>query len=516
MKIIVLNIILLISFYHSFYGQESQLNKEIKCQVIDVISQAPIIFATIRFKNSDNGLVADENGNFRLPYKYKKLQRVILVSSIGYKSLEISTSVLKDLELNIIKLMPKVEKLDEITLTINNKTSGEYISPKKIINRAINSIKSNFPTTSHSYIGYYRDYQLLNNKYFNLNESIIEVFDAGFQTNKLKYKDNQTLLYKYINNKNFAVDSMMTVAYDNKKHKFIKDASISPLGGNELNILNIHNPIRNYNKKSFSFIYIFKDNFLYNHEFRLKEKVFLDNIPIYKIAFFAKKNITGIKNSAKGIIYISSENYSIYKIEYNGYKNNSEKPFYSLKLEYLPKNGKMYLNYISFNNRFQIRDKNNFKIDDLSFDKVENAFYVTFSNEINKTSAMNLNNFKFIYNNRKLKINKINFISGNNIKISLINGTIPNINEFNEASMQNLKYKIKNITDIANRKLNRSTTITINQFRELFVQEVFPSKQLPSDVILVDKTMPLSKSEKNNFGEKEKYWINSPLKIIKN
>ena len=66
-----------------------------------------------------------------------------------------------------------------------------------------------------------------------------------------------------------------------------------------------------------------------------------------------------------------------------------------------------------------------------------------------------------------------------------------------------------------NRKLDKKSTIKINQFRELFVQEVFPVKQLPSDIIAVEKNKPLSYATLNNFSNNDKYWINTPLKKYK-
>ena len=62
--------------------------------------------------------------------------------------------------------------------TTKGTTKKEYENVREIVGKAISKMRANFPTRPHSYIGYYRDYQLLQSKYFNLNEGIIEVFDS--------------------------------------------------------------------------------------------------------------------------------------------------------------------------------------------------------------------------------------------------------------------------------------------------------------------------------------------------
>lgn len=496
----------------------AQKEKEITGQIIDEITQEGIVFATLKIKGQNNGVVADEKGYFRLPYKYKTTNNVLVISSIGYRSLEIPINTLKDNMLNVLGLESKTESLDGVVIQGTKKKIKNYIPPRLIVDKAIKSIPSNYPQTSHSYIAYYRDYQLLKNKYFNLNESIMEVFDAGFHTNALLYKDNQTALFNFKANLDFPKDSILASAYSEDGSKFIEGATIDAIGGNELSILNVHNAIRNYAKKSFSFVNVFKDNFVSNHEFRLEKKVYLDDIPLYQIKFFAKEDVTGVKNSADGVIYIDYNTYAIHKLEYYGYKANDLIPFYSVKIEYKPLGNKMYLNYISFNNRFDVRSEDDFKVNDVTFDKTDNSFYITFNNKINLNTIKNKKNFRFIYKRKKLKISKIIPTSDKVLKITLIKGTLPSGDVFNKESMKDLVYKIKRVEDAVGRKLGKVTKTQANQFREIFVQEVFENREKPSweDIIFVNKNDILLKSMINENNESlNKYWVNSPLKKTK-
>ncbi|OUR92232.1 hypothetical protein A9Q87_07060 [Flavobacteriales bacterium 34_180_T64] len=492
-------------------------DKDILCQVLDKSTQQPIVFATVSIKDRNNGVIADEDGYFRLPYTYKQQKDVLIISSIGYESKILEVTSLLDGEINIIKLKPKLEALNAITIVTNKRSRKKnFIPARKIVAKAISNMRLNYPTNSHSYIAYYRDYQLLDKSYVNLNEGILEVFDAGFQTSKIFDSSNQTALYSYASNIDFPQDSVLSMSYNQKSSKYIKDATISPLGGNELSILNVHNPIRNNANNSFSFVYRFKDDFLYNHKFRIIRKMYLDDIPIYEIKFSAIDEIAGVKNSAEGTIYIAYDSFAIHKFEYNAFGLSKKDPLYSVRLEYVSKRNKMYLNYISFNNRFQVKNVHSFKIEDVSFDASENAFYVRFNNEINQNSELNPKDFRFIFRKRKLKISDVVLTDAKTVKIALIQGAIPENVNIDDRFIKDLKYKIKNIKDVASRPLGRVSELEVNQFRELFIQEVFENKPLPNNLRFVNKKTNLKKSVINKSEDISTYWLNIPLKTTKN
>jgi hypothetical protein len=497
----------------------AEVDKEIICQVLDQSDKLPVVFATVSIKDKNNGVIADENGYFRLPYKYKTQNDVLIISSIGYESKTIDARNLLDNLPNVIYLNPKIEALNTVTITTTKGTpKKDYESVREIVGKAISNMRANFPTQPHSYIGYYRDYQLLQNRYFNLNEGIIEVFDEGFHTNKLLFKNNQAAFYQFKQNSKFPKDTLLTQEYDNQKYKYIKDATISSIGGNELSILSVHNAIRNYEYHSFSFVHTMKDDFLNNHEFRIAQKLYLDDTLLYEIKFFAIEEVTGVKNTADGTIYIAADNYAIHKLECFGYNVGDPEPFFSVKIEYKPKDDRMFLNYISFNNKFKVKSRDDFQIDDVSFDQNDNAFYLRFNNTVDKRTIENSRHFRFIYKRKKLKINTVTLDDSKTVKISLINGAIPSSDAITAETMKELTYKIKNVTDISGRDLNKKTFIRVNQFRELFVQEVFTDKDLPDDLYFINKSEKLSESliNKNKLKNLSDYWINSPLNATKN
>ncbi len=502
------SILYLLSFLFLSYYSHSQ---EIISKVIDIHSNEPIVFATIKIKNKGLGVIADENGNFRLPLQYKQQKDTLIISSIGYTNKEVAIDLLKNSKINILKLIPKVETLSEVVLVSKRKTVRNETSVRKIINQAIKNIDINYPKNPFSYIGYYRDYQLLKGNYINLNEAIVQVYDAGFFTDKIKNSLNQSVLYNYKKNTDFIRDPNLAGTYN--ESKYIKNATLSSHGGNELTILNTHDPIRNHNKESFSFIGVFNRDFLLNHTFRLERTLFLDDIELYEISFNTTKYILGQEYNAKGIIYISKDVLAIHKLEYDVNTKNKKDPLFTVKIEYSKKGDLMFLNYISFNNEFEVKSKNAFKIEEISFEKTENAFYLNFNNDIKPNSINNERNYKFVYKNKKLDIRDIVLIEPKIIKVTLAENSIDTI-QIDAINSSDFKYSIKNIVDFANRKINKPSVTKVNQLREFFVQEAFKNKPLSYDNYHIRKAVNLSESIINNNENVKKYWINSPLREV--
>lgn len=484
-------------------------------------------------KRINRGTHADFNGQFEIPLKYKE-SGVIKISSIGYQTKTIKLSTLKSDKINIIYLSTSNSKLDEVV--IKSTKQKKSLLAKQIVRKAIENIVYNYPTRSHSYIGYYRDYQqpvgnsyqkLIKSQnqveYLNVNEAILESFDDGFNTDKLKHKKNQTLLYNFTANPNFIQDSTLTVPYDNKSKKYSESVYITPLGGNELNILDLTNALRNHDKMSFSFTNVFNKDFLRNHVFKVKEIVFLDDVALYKIYFYSLKNRTSYAYSAFGHIYISKGDFAIHKLNYNLYYRKKENPQYSVTIEYKQKRDKMYLNYISFNNFFEATNGNYFKVDKTMFNSKNNTFKISFNRRINMDYLEPVKrNFKIYYKGEKLKVTGISLFGGDQktVAVYIDKKSIEKINVNKEKQHPNyasyFTFDIKNLKDISGFEIDQRPSIKINQYRELFVQEIFEDKKLPLKQNFVNKNLPLSKTQITPINFKDDYWINSPLKKSKN
>jgi hypothetical protein len=327
-------------------------------------------------------------------------------------------------------------------------------------------------------------------------------------------------LYDYKINKNFVQDSTLTVPYDNKSKKYSESVFITPLGGNELNILNLTNAIRNYDRMSFSFVNILEKNFLKNHTFKVRNIVFSDDSPIYEISFSSIKSETSFNYNATGTIYISKQDFAIHKFNYSLFYRYKKSPQYTVTIEYKPKRGKMYLNYITFNNFFEATNGNYFKIDEAVFNTSRNGFKISFSKLINLNSLEPFRrNFKIYFKDEKLRISNVSALDQRTVLIALEKESIEKINLKKDLENPNYanyyKFDITNIKDINGFKIDDRPSLKMNQYREFFVQEVFENKKIPLQKNFVDKNLPLEKTTITPAEFKDAYWLNSPLKKTK-
>ncbi|WP_178983856.1 carboxypeptidase-like regulatory domain-containing protein [Winogradskyella helgolandensis] len=513
----------------------SQGAVELICRVLDNNEKFPVSYATVQFEGESTGLVANDEGSFRLPGHYVKTEKRIIISSIGYETLVLSINTLDSKRINIINLKPKIESLDAVIVTSKKSNRNTTESSLDIIRKAISSIPSNYPNQPHSYIGYYRDYQVVNDNYYNLNEGIIENFDAGFNTNKFMYKDNQTAIYSYKLNTDFYQDTLLlnSIYGESKILDSDNNARLGVKSRNELEILNIHNPIRNYDRSSFSFVYVLKDNFIVNHRFESPKVVFMGDELLYEIGFYSKDDIPS-KFKAKGKIYISKSNYAIYRLNYdvfensdynsgrsgNGYgfgfssnKTKDSRTLFKINIEYKVVEGKMYLSYMTFNNRFIIKEPNPLRVVDFEFDREEEAFYITFNKSIDKASIQSKSRIKLFFKDKKLIVKNIKLIKKNVVKINVLDWSAGITLRNEDMVAEDFSYKLKKIRDVSGVTIYRESKLIGFQFREFFTQEIFTDKSLSLDLKLVNKSMPLSTSLLNSKTvDLNTYWVNSPLK----
>lgn len=490
-------------------------NGIIRGKIIDSQSALPLPFASIKIKSKMMGVVSNSDGDFQIPLKYKTLDDSIVISCIGYTTTTLSFNDLNENSINNIKVNPSVRSLDEVIITTKKR-----MSPAKVLSMAIENIKNNYPHVPFSYIAYYRDYQLLDTSYINLNEAIVEVFDEGFQTNDLI--TTKILLYEYKINTDFPRDTSTSIPYDNKpgkfghgKNKYIPNAVLSPLGGNELSILRVHDAIRNNNQFSYSFINVFIQDFEKNHFLKMEKDVNLDTISLYCISFESKYSVSGPRNFSKGRLYIEKGKFAIHKIEYATYNKTMKETqlMYEIQTEYSRTGPFMHLNYISFANQFKTQNDTDFKVIEILYNKEKNAFVLDFNTIPEKKSVLDTGNYEFMIDNHHLQVLNAQLKGERQVYLFLDETSRSYLGENFESMSSKLKLNVKNVRDVDNRELDRITGSTLFQFRELFVQKLMPNRILPINTPLVNKNTPLSLSISDPSKEAiSNFWMNSPLK----
>lgn len=519
-------------------------------KLVDAQTSEPVIFATIGVKGKAVGVVSNMDGSFRIPEKFKYYGDTLEISSMGYKKRQIPISTLPKDQVRRIYLTPGVFELQEAVVQGKRKRK---LSARAIVRRAIKNIPNNYPISSFSTVGYYRDYQLKENEYINLNEAIIEVYDSGFHT--VDSSTSKSRIYEYRFNTDFERDKLADNPYNYiNREKIIKDAYLPDYNGNEFSILRVHDAIRNYNLGSYSFIDQFDKDLLRNHTFSREGNTYVDGVPLYQIQF-QRENTNHL---AIGTLYISHGDFAIYRLKYSVYNlerkeskqvlDKVEEPsqlLFEISTEYQKKMGKMYPHYISFHNEFQLLKRSEFRVVEVFWNSKKQRFDVLFNKEPDKKDALVPENYSVVYKGfstmpQSPKGYKLNFrlvIScsdeGNFLDPKAVNckneirlypeihtekdkeviAQISRLAKNDKITPGALSIEIKNIRDNGGNLVNEKQYEDVHQYREYFVQQIKPDVSAPSANLYMDKRRPIFKDQPThppvNFDD---YWMNSPLK----
>jgi len=315
-------------------------------------------------------------------------------------------------------------------------------------------------------------------------------------------------LYQFNKNLNYKSDSLLASAYGNKE-KYIQNADIVSFGGNELSILNAHNPIRIFNQASFSFVYKLEKEFLSNHNFSKGDKIINDEEVLIRILFTGEKSKITQNYSVKGEMIISLLDFGIYNFKYVIYDANKSSPLLNIDIEYKRHKNKIYLNYMSCNNRFYVQDNDVFKEKEIIYNKTLNRFEIEFNRNTNE-KTLNKSNFKIFYKNRKMPISKLRIKDEKRIILDIAK-IEPELDSTSRKQTNSIQVLIKKVRDFNNRLIYARINKPAYQFREFFVQEIFEDKKLDPSIQYIDKLKPLSKSQINILNNIDDYIINSPL-----
>lgn len=335
------------------YQVNAQSQITLKGTVLDKETKEPLPFATISIPQSQTGVISNEMGEFQYHIPVNFQNSVVQISYLGYKTIKLKVSEINPDVVTPFKMEPQIQQLQEVEIMERKSKTPA----KEIVNRAIKNIKKNYPRDKTLYYGYYRDYicPTWAVNYQNLMEAALVMEDRGFQSNDLEWTKIKLEELRY--NPDMSIDSSLNQAYDGE-NKFIPNVRID--AANELAMLMAHNPIRNHQTRSFSFVYVFDYDFVRNHRFYYESITEEDSAYIYCIRFETYFRTLSHKSEYKvdGHIFIRSDSYAILKFNYTVTCNTPTYAgkFMDLKLEYKNYNDKYYLSYLSLKNYFLLKN----------------------------------------------------------------------------------------------------------------------------------------------------------------
>ncbi|WP_181044202.1 carboxypeptidase-like regulatory domain-containing protein [Aureicoccus marinus] len=509
-------------------------------RLVDSDSGEPVVFATLRLQGFALGVISDKDGGFRIPIEYKDKGTSLEISCLGYQTQSFPLSGLSAQNSTTIRIKPAAFELNESVVTAKRKR----LTSEQIVQYALNNIPSNFPTDNFGLVGYYRDYQLKEEEYINLNEALIEVMDMGFQS--LDPINTHFLLYEYKQNKAFEVDSFAAKPYDYKQwDKVALSAEVPSYGGNELILLRVHNAIRNHEINSYSYVNRIRKDFIPRHDFKLRGVTDYDNKKVYEIGISMSTNGFWVD----GRLYIDQNTFGIRRMDYSVYKatrtdrsredalktvrnrayGNPESKvrselLYRINVEYKEQQGsddsKLYLNYISFENVFRLNRPAAFRIDNLVLDLNRRELEIWLNVPPAEPEELSKSTFQVEFLGRKVPIEDVVFDPNKNtLRLIVDRGKLNKRHvqllfspDF-EVSSSKLIVTAKRLRDAEGNKLGERDVEDLRQFREFFTQQVVPYRNGVREAWKMNKEIPLFDPEQPIYpleGQSQ-FWMNTPL-----
>ena len=152
-------------------SQDSTLYQSFQGKIVDSRTKAPIIFANVFLQGTNIGTVSNSDGEFLIKVPMYIENKVIQISSIGYKNLEIPVEELNSADNEII-LEPNPIPIEEVTIV--NKEARD------LINAARRKVPENYSNTPVMITAFYREVIKQNRNYVSVSEAVLDGYKSSY------------------------------------------------------------------------------------------------------------------------------------------------------------------------------------------------------------------------------------------------------------------------------------------------------------------------------------------------
>ncbi len=274
---------IIITKENDFYRQTGSNNKKSFIQFSGKISDAktknPIPYVSIGILNTTRGTVTNQNGGFSLIIPLTFKDSVIYISSIGYKSIELTASEISGKTQNI-KLQPEYISIPEVIIRNED--------PLKIVSNAIFKVKDNYIQQKCLITSFYREGVFNGHRLNNYSEAVIKILKTPYKFSLKSDKIRVLKSRKYVN-----MQQKDTLALK------LQDGLYASV---QLDIV----------RNQFDF---FTLNTLTDYYFNLVDIVSFENKTLFAVEFKPKSNSS--QSLYKGKLYIDIKNYALVSAEIN-------------------------------------------------------------------------------------------------------------------------------------------------------------------------------------------------------
>jgi hypothetical protein len=143
--------------------------------ILDEESGDPLSYASLAIQNTSFGTIANEYGEFRLTLSRELLNDTLVFSYVGYaKQIRLLSGLKPGVAIKIL-LQQEPTLLSEVSI------ESIRLDAHQIMEKAVAAIRENYPSSAFVMEGFFRELIREDEKYVELTESVIRVFDKNFQ-----------------------------------------------------------------------------------------------------------------------------------------------------------------------------------------------------------------------------------------------------------------------------------------------------------------------------------------------
>lgn len=252
---------------------------EYKGSVTDITNKNALIFADLNVKGTNISTITNSEGKFILKIPGNIRNKVVIVSYLGYESLEFLLS--DDVKNNIkISLEPSITELEEVELNVPK-------NAKALVKASLSKKGENYYNDPALMTAFYRETIKKRRKNASLSEAVLEIYKQPYTA----ARRDAIKLIKSRKNTNYS--RLDTLALK--------------LQGGPFSTL--YSDIVKYPS------YVFPERNLDSYDFKFEESTQIDNRRVYVVSFKQKPNI--LTPMYYGKLYIDGQTFALTSAIYN-------------------------------------------------------------------------------------------------------------------------------------------------------------------------------------------------------
>ena len=166
-------------------------------KIVDVVTNKPIVFASVYKTGTSIGTVSNSDGDFELKIPGKSTKGTLSITHLGYKNKEIDIKDILTKEVSI-SLEQHAIAIEEVVI--------KDINPEELLRQALLKRRDNYNINAEMQTSFYRETLKQNRNYVSISEAVLDIYNSGYKDN---FDFDRVKIYKGRKSKN--VKKMDTV-----------------------------------------------------------------------------------------------------------------------------------------------------------------------------------------------------------------------------------------------------------------------------------------------------------------